>query len=243
MRKVEEACKIANQQEDLTSSTLESQTTSSTNSPQNVDSSEHDNRSLYQASENKGNVTLNLSCGLGAFPGSSVISLTGTEYGAQPSRKPDLITHGIISLEAAEEYFTIYRKCMEPCLYQILAEDECLASVRGRSSFLTAAICAVGSFSRDSVEHQKCYDVFIKEVSSRLFSRTHDYDDVQALCIGAFWLSKVSSTLVGMGTSSSTRSHMVQSFMTNISNSCAYCQRLESPPVYHEDATRETGML
>ncbi|KUJ15173.1 uncharacterized protein LY89DRAFT_105896 [Mollisia scopiformis] len=151
-----------------------------------------------QASENTSDVTLNLSCSLGSFPGSSIISLTFTEQGTQSKNKPDLVSSGLVSLEAAEAYFTVYQKSMEPCTPQILLENDCLANVRARSSLLTAALCTAGSLGADSASHKRCYDAFLQEVSSRLFSRHHSIDDVRAVCIGALWLNKVSSMLIGM---------------------------------------------
>jgi hypothetical protein len=199
MRKLEEKLlSRSNQQEILASLTPESQTSPVAFSETNTNT----NLPFFQGhSESASDVTLNLSCNLGSFPGSSIITLTFTEPDPQSSHNPDLISSGLITLEAAEEYFSIYQNRMEPCIYQILAPTDCLANVRARSSLLTSAICTVGSFCADSAIHKRCYDAFIKEVSSRLFSRKHSFDDVRALCIGAFWLNKVSSTLVGLGTS------------------------------------------
>ena len=128
------------------------------------------------------------------------MALAFIEHGAHYDNELDLISCGLISLEEAEEYFAVYKKFADPCIYHILAEGDCLASIRARSSFLTAAICTVGSFCTASAQHQICYNAFIKEVSSRVFSRHHCFDDVRALCIGAFWLSKESSVLIGLGT-------------------------------------------
>jgi hypothetical protein len=198
MRKLEEkVLSGANQQEVLATSTPESLTSPMVLSDINTNSPAFQQGQPESASD----VTLNLSCSLGSFPGSSIITVTFTEPDPSPSHKPDLISSGLITLEAAEEYFSIYQKQMEPCVYQILAPDDCLATIRARSSLLTSAICTVGSFCADSAIHKRCYDDFIKEVSSRLFSRYHNFDDVRALCIGAFWLNKISSKLVGLGTS------------------------------------------
>ncbi|CZR58310.1 uncharacterized protein PAC_08202 [Phialocephala subalpina] len=163
----------------------------------NIEPANNDPTSLLQA-EPASDVNLNLSCNLGSFPGSSIITLTFAENGTQSKPKPDLISSGIITLEAAETCFAVYQKSMEPCIPQVLAANDCLANVRARSSLLTTAICTVGSFSADSPSYNRCYDTFLQEVSGRLFSRHHSVDDVRALCIGAFWLNKVSSTLIGL---------------------------------------------
>jgi hypothetical protein len=126
-------------------------------------------------------VAVNLSCRLGSFPGSSVTSLSFTDHKSYQSYTPDLIASGLISLEEAEEYFTMYRESMEPCLYQIISEEDGLLNIRARSSFLTAAICAVGSFSVDSAQHQSCCDFLIAQVSSKVIMTRYDFDDVRAL--------------------------------------------------------------
>jgi hypothetical protein len=206
MRKLEEEISPDRAQQDNQSlSTPETSTSTSLPLPlamsrNNTERSDtHASPPLPPKLECAGDVTLNLSCSLGSFPGSSVINLTLTDHGSQAAYKSDMITCGVISLEQAEKYFSVYRKSMEPCVCQILNRDDCLASVRGRSTFLIAAICTVGSLSVDLENHQKCYDLFIKEVSSKLFSRYKTFDDVRALCIGAFWLNKISSILVGLG--------------------------------------------
>jgi hypothetical protein len=158
--------------------------------------------SSSQQTNNSSDVTLNLSCNLGSFPGSSIVAVTNehrTQFGSLPNNQPDLVSRGLVSLEDAEEYFTIYRTSMEPCIYQILGEDDSLANIRSRSSLLTAAICTVGSLCATPAVHKACQGAFIGEVSSKLFSRQHNVDDVSALCIGAFWLNKISSTLIGLG--------------------------------------------
>ncbi len=202
MRKIEEALSLGtNQDNRFPTSTPGSQTSPPAVSNNNLEPIPKVSTVSSPRTENASDVTLNLSCSLGSFPGSSIISLTFTEHAMHSNHKPDLISNGLISLEAAEEYFSVYKRSMEPCIYQILAENDCLANIRARSSLLTAAICAVGSFCADSVSHKRCYDTFIHEVSSRLFSQHPSFDDVCALCIGAFWLNKVSSTLIGLGMS------------------------------------------
>jgi len=200
MKKLEEALKIGvTQQENSVSLfTLQPQASLPTIADCNMESANQESITSSERRENTSDVALNLSCNLGSFPGSSL-----TFNGTQSGYKPDLISCGLISLEAAEEYFTVYRKSMEPCICQILPENDCLANIRPRSSLLTAAISTVGSSCAASANHEKCYEAFMSEVSSRLFSRNHNFDDVRALCIGAFWLSKVSSTLIGLGMFSS----------------------------------------
>lgn len=200
IQRLEENCRTcANPPSQFSPSIPDAQTSSPPVSESSKETSNPQSTTLYQRTENVGDVSLNLSCNLGSFPGSSIVSLAFSELGPQPLYKPDLISSGLISLEAAEDYFKTYHKYMDPCVNRVLLENDCLANIRARSSFLTAAILTVGSLAADLEGHQKCLDTFIKEVSSRLFSRNHSFDDVRALCIGAFWLNKVSSTLMGLG--------------------------------------------
>jgi hypothetical protein len=210
MSKFEEISRLGTgQQAHVVSSIAESQTSPPLVSNCGLEPSKSDSISLNQRAEISTEVNLNLSCNLGSFPGSSIVSLTFADRGTRSDYRPDLISSGLISLEEAEKYFKTYQRSMEPCICQILAENDCLANVRARSSLLTAAICTVGSLSADLTNHQRCYDVFINEVTSGLFSRNHSYDDVRALCIGAFWLSKTSSTLIALGMFSSFHNMLV----------------------------------
>lgn len=153
--------------------------------------------SLPQQTQPVDNVSLNLSCSLGSFPGSSITTLP---RGPHPDHDADIISCGLISLEAAEEYFLIYQQSLDPYIHHVLARDDCLANVRARSPLLTISICAVGSFCAASTDFSKIYGAFTNEVSKRVFSRCNSFDDVRAVCIGAFWLDKISSTLVALGT-------------------------------------------
>jgi hypothetical protein len=256
MRKLEESLRAhPNQQDRFLSSTPEAQTSQAVISDTNTERTSPEATSNYEGAESASDVTLNLSCSLGSFPGSSINTLPVTDQETQSDYKPDLIScgevlgpdlisRGLISLEAAEEYFAVYQKSMEPCIYQILAADDCLAKIRARSSLLTAAICTVGSFCTDSTSHKRCQDAFLTEVSSRLFSRQHSFDDIRALCIGAFWLNKVSSTLIGLGMLSHLQISLLSRIrITNISNSCSYGKRSKPTSVHYENASYETRML
>lgn len=149
--------------------------------------------------EDSNGSTLNLSCSLGAFPASSMSNLTSTGEEIHTAYRPDLISCGVISREIAEGYLDFYKQNLDPCIHHILAENDTLASVRSRSSLLTAAICTVASFCTSSKDYQSCFNMFTSEVSRKLFSDKYDFDDVRALCIGAFWLNDVSSALNGLG--------------------------------------------
>ena len=141
--------------------------------------------------------TLNLFCSLGAFPASSMSKPskddTCTDY------EQDFISRGQIPQDNAEEHFRYYQKHLDPYLHNILALEDCLADIRSRSSLLTAAICTSAAFCSGSKDYDVCFKVLRQEVSGKMFSNHHTFDDVRALCIGAFWLHDVSSALNALG--------------------------------------------
>lgn len=146
-------------------------------------------------------ITLNLSCSLGAFPASSMIDLTfsGQQVVFQGQRRPDLISCGVISHQTAEALFTFYHEQLDHCVHYILEPDDTLARVRSRSSFLISAICTVSAFCTGSNIYSSCLNALKTEVSRKMFATNHKFDDVRALCIGAFWLSEIASALSGLG--------------------------------------------
>lgn len=169
--------------------------TMSENSPQ--DEPHHQSTSTPTAPE----VSLNLSCSLGSYPGSSVTTILNPETGQHAPQKADIVSSGVISLEAAEDLFSVYQTSMDPLLHRVLLEDDCLANVRARSSFLTAAVCTVAALHTASDNYTGCYEAFVQQVSAKFLRSSHTFDDVRALCIGAFWLHKISSNIISLGTS------------------------------------------
>jgi hypothetical protein len=140
--------------------------------------------------------TLNLTSNLGAFPASSVRTEKENESTVASA---DLISRGVISLEAANDCLTYFVEHPNPYLHGILAANIPLSEVRAQSTLLTAAVCVVASFCSAPERYQACYDAFVADVSSRLFSPRYTFDDVRALCIAAFWLDDIGPTLSGLG--------------------------------------------
>jgi hypothetical protein len=138
---------------------------------------------------------LNLSCSLGAFPASSLRNATSRRC----SNDPDLISNNVISLESAEDHFKFYQEKLNPHIHYIIAEQDSLAHIRARSPLLTAAICATAAYCTGSLEYQTCIEAYTKEVSSKMFSGNYIFDDVRALCIGAFWINDKSYALNALG--------------------------------------------
>lgn len=157
--------------------------------------------------EPAGKVALNFSCSLGAFPASSITSPVHDGPEAHSALYPDLIHRAVISSESARESFTFYRRNLDPYMHYELAEIESLQFVRARSSLLTAAICTVATFCTNSRDYQGCLQSFQAEVSNKLFAEHYDFDDVRALCIGARWLTDISTSLNGLGEAETTAIH------------------------------------
>ncbi|KAF2667875.1 C6 transcription factor [Microthyrium microscopicum] len=110
----------------------------------------------------------------------------------------DIIARGILSLADVESFFKIYTERLDHFLYRILIDHNSLSSVRASSPLLTAAVCTVGALHLRSPEYDACYEEFTRLCGIQVFSKSHTVDDVRALCIGAFWLSSISWTLVGL---------------------------------------------
>lgn len=102
-------------------------------------------------------------------------------------------------MEAASGYFDFYKTHLDPLIHHVLEDTATLAGIRARSSLLTAAICAVATFCTGSSDHKACVNVYMNEVTRKLFSTRYEFDDVRALCIGAYWLSDIAAALNGMG--------------------------------------------
>lgn len=155
-----------------------------------------------QQTEQGWEVVMDLNRGPGVVPASCVSEVSDASPAATRQNMADdfdLIDRGIITLDEAETYFNLYYGRLDHFLYRILAEHDSLASVRKSSPLLTAAVCAVGALHTPSSQYQACYQYFVNLASSRMFSKRNNHDDVRAFCIGAFWLSDISWTLVGAG--------------------------------------------
>ncbi len=151
-------------------------------------------------------VVMDSARGPGAIPASCVFEVSKASpverHDPTISRRSDIVSQGIISLANAEKYFGLYHQHLDHFVYNILAAQDTLASIRVRSPLLTAVICAVSALHSASPDYEICYQAFRDELILRMFIKDHTFDDVRAMCIGAFWLSDMSWSLVGAGTSS-----------------------------------------
>ena len=164
-------------------------------------STESSTRSAHELSETSQEPGLNLSCSLGAFPASSMDGLVLNDKEKSSSGGIDLASRGLVSQKTLEKHFDYYCENLDHFIHRILPAGDTLASVQRRSSLLLAAICTTAAFCAGSDDYQTCLDAFIGEVTTKMFASTHNFDDVRALCIGAFWLGKISSALNALGES------------------------------------------
>lgn len=115
----------------------------------------------------------------------------------------DIISQGILSLHQARALFDVYALRLDHYLYRILGETRTLEEIRSGSPLLVAAICAVGALH--SIDHDlgslfdECCRYFETTVSKLSISTKPNIDDIRGLCIGAFWLHRLSWNLSSMG--------------------------------------------
>lgn len=140
--------------------------------------------------------------GPAAIPGSVVspVIMPGVEL----NRAEDIITKGLLTTEQAQTYLNIVQDRLDHFLYRIIGDRRDLRQVRAGSPLLLAAICAVGALHVASPDFEKCYQEFVSTAAAQTFSRRNTVDDIRGLCVGAFWLSAVSWTCIGIAVRIST---------------------------------------
>ncbi|VUC26039.1 unnamed protein product [Clonostachys rosea] len=155
-------------------------------------------------------VVMDLDSGAGSIPGFHISSSPGNQT---VNANGDIISNGIITAAKAERYFNTYQNRLDHFPYRILGNhsSSTLETVRKASPLLTAAVCTVGALHLASEDFETCYKAFISLSAARSFSRSCTVDDVRALCIGAFWLSGHSWTLVAAAVRIATELHLHRS--------------------------------
>jgi hypothetical protein len=193
MSKLEESIKL---------NTTESSTTMPTNAaafqPPSSSKLRTDLTNTSLTSQTPGAVTLNLSCSLGAFPASSM-SLTLRDSGANPGRTLDPVSCGIISQQTAETLFAFYKAFLDTSIHHALNDNDTFDSLRTSSTLLATAICTVSAHCTGSNVYNLLLYTLKAQVSEKVFSGNHTFDDIRALCIGALWLNEISTALNSLG--------------------------------------------
>jgi hypothetical protein len=132
--------------------------------------------------------------------GSSRENSPGRQYAPDRTPATDFISRGAVDQAEAEELFDYFDQRLNHYLWDGIAMmHKDLSSVRTSSSLLSAAVLAVAALHIPRKERvfDTCYAEFAKLASDSMLSRHHTFDDLRALCIGAFWLSDVSWKLSG----------------------------------------------
>ncbi|CAI7564865.1 unnamed protein product [Penicillium pancosmium] len=154
-----------------------------------------------QPSNNSWRVVMDPRGGPGSIPASCLSdNIRATiPSGLSTTRRPDLISTGLITMRQGLALFDTYHLRLDHFLYRILGDHISLDSVRNASPLLTAAVCTVGALHSPSQGQlfEICYAEFKGLVSNQIFSRHANEDDIRGLCIGAFWLHELSWALIG----------------------------------------------
>ena len=156
------------------------------------------NSDVGSISQSDGTI-LDLSCRLGAFPSSSLVSHSLNDQDVPRSIDADIVTRGLTTKYDFEKHFSYYQYCLNPHIHYLISSTDTAITLLHRSSLLSLAICAVAALCAGTDDYQTCLKTFIDEVSTLAFYHVPSFDDVRALCIGAFWLGKEATALNAMG--------------------------------------------
>lgn len=160
---------------------------------------------------NNWSIVMDLDSGPGTLPG---FYISQGESQPRPPNRSDIISRGIITLEAAQRYFDEYKNRLDSFPYLILGDIKTytLEYVRSASPLLVAAVCTIGSLHLVSPDFDACCAAFLSQSASQTFAKDFSVDDVRALCIGAFWLGEVAWTLVSAAVRMATELQLHKSF-------------------------------
>ena len=162
--------------------------------------------------------------GPAAIPGSVVSPIAVPGY--EPNRaERDVIIRGVVTIEQAQSYLDVYQNRLDHFLYRIIGDRRTLNEVRSASPLLLAAICAVGALHLASPDFDKCYQEFVSIAAAQTFSRRNTVNDVQGLCIGAFWLSGISWTCIGAAVRISTEIQLHRSIFKALAGDRKHYER------------------
>lgn len=158
-------------------------------------------------------VVVDLESSPGTLPGHYLQPTTPAQL-LRPTVSEDIISRGGITVENAQRYQSVYQERLDHFLYGILEDHGAatLEDIRQKSPILCVAVCAVGALHLASPDYQALYKEFVALSAVMSFSRRNTTDDVRTLCIGAFWMSDLSSSLVSIAVRMATELHLYRSF-------------------------------
>lgn len=189
---------------DVVQSMREVETSPAHDSERRGQASTEDNQSRWE-------LVLDTDLGPDAPPGSYVSRSTPL---ISTGTAEDIITMGIITYKNAQACLDLYKGKLDHFPYRILGDRaSCnLDAIRTASPLLLAAICSVSILHKAPGDFGACYVHFKSVYMSRSVAKDLSVDDIRALCIGAFWLSDMSWTLVGTAVRMATELHLQKSF-------------------------------
>ncbi|KAI0396780.1 C6 transcription factor [Xylariaceae sp. FL0594] len=116
----------------------------------------------------------------------------------RPKPPVDMISRGVVTLVNARKYHALFQDRLDHFLYGILGDHSgaTFEQLQQRSPILSTMVCAVGALHLASPDYEALYKEFITLSTGLSISKRNSMDDVQALCIGAFWMPDLSSSLV-----------------------------------------------
>ncbi|KAI1322385.1 C6 transcription factor [Xylariaceae sp. FL0255] len=132
----------------------------------------------------------------------------------RPESPLDVVRRGVITLENARKYQSVYQDRLDHFLYGILGDhgNATFEQLQQRSPILGTVVCAVGALHLASPDFDALYEEFVVLSTAMSFSKRNTTDDIQALLIGAFWISDLSSSLVSFAVRIATELQLYRSF-------------------------------
>lgn len=164
-------------------------------------------------------ITMDVDSGPAIIPASTLSGLdvnkdTNFCCAQQGLRPGDVVADGIMTISQAQTLFNDYARRLDHYLYRILGPAATLDGIRSSSPVLLAAICAVAALHSPDLSslYESCYHHFVDLAANLALAEDPNMDDIRGLCIGAFWLHKISWNLSSLGQSSPATAYLLCTF-------------------------------
>jgi hypothetical protein len=115
-------------------------------------------------------------------------------------RPKDLISRGLLDWADADRLVKAYLGQTDYYLYGITSHLNDIDSIRGESTLLFTAICAVAALHNAAGQtiYRICSAELRRLVSNLVFTSQVNLDDFRGMCIACFWLSDISWQVSGL---------------------------------------------
>lgn len=148
-----------------------------------------------------------LTCSLGAFPASSVHGLAQDSPVKQRSSResacPSTITVSpndlLLAADAARAHFQYFQTRLNPLIFGVLNNGDSIQTVSKRSPFLALTLCATAAYCTNALDYSTWRNRLRDLIVQKTFDNFHTFDEVRAVCVGAFWLDEMATTLNTLG--------------------------------------------